>query len=95
MADVERGDAGPVPLHLRDGHAQGSARLGHGVGYLYPHDLPDAIATQQYAPDALHGRTYYEPTRFGAEARYRDLLERIKPRLRGDTSTSGAEAPLG
>ena len=49
----------------------------------YPHDLPGAIAAQQYAPDAVHGRRYYEPTRYGAEARYADVLDRVRERLSG------------
>ncbi len=95
IADVRQGRAGPVPLHLRDGHAQGSVRLGHGVGYTYPHDLAEGIAAQQYAPDSIVGRTYYSPTRFGAEARYRDILESVTRRLRGDASASDPDSPLG
>lgn len=95
IADVRRGGAGPVPMHLRDAHAQGSARLGHGVGYLYPHDEPDAVAQQQYAPDGITGRTYYEPTRYGAEARYREIVERLRPRLRGESSTTESNPGLG
>jgi putative ATPase len=83
LADVRKGLAGPVPPHLRDSHYQGSAKLGHGKGYQYPHDLPGAIAAQQYAPDAIHGKRYYEPTRYGAEARYADVAERVRERLRG------------
>jgi putative ATPase len=95
IADVRQGRAGPVPLHLRDGHAQGSTRLGHGVGYVYPHAVPEGIAAQQYAPEGIAGRVYYAPTRFGAEARYREVLEAIARRLRGDASTSDPESPLG
>ena len=72
LADVRRGLAGPVPMHLRDAHYPGASRLGHGKEYVYPHDLPDAVAAQQYAPDAVANRTYYRPTRHGAEARYAD-----------------------
>jgi putative ATPase len=84
LADVRAGLAGPVPPHLRDSHYQGSAKLGHGQGYQYPHDLPGGIAAQQYAPDALHGKRYYEPTRYGAEARYAEVAERVRERLRGE-----------
>ncbi|MEW2220165.1 replication-associated recombination protein A [Streptomyces sp. NPDC006990] len=84
LADVRAGLAGPVPAHLRDSHYQGSQQLGHGAGYQYPHDLPGGIAAQQYAPDAVHGRRYYEPTRYGAEARYADIAERVRARLRGE-----------
>ncbi|MFD8569752.1 replication-associated recombination protein A [Streptomyces sp. NPDC057694] len=85
MEDVRKGLAGPVPAHLRDGHYKGAAKLGHAQGYVYPHDVPGGIAAQQYAPDAIAGRRYYEPTRYGAEARYADVVERVRERLRGDS----------
>lgn len=84
LADVRAGKAGPVPSHLRDGHYKGAAKLGHAQGYVYPHDVPGGIAAQQYAPDAVHGARYYEPTRHGAEARYADVVERVRGRLAGD-----------
>ncbi|MFE7014077.1 replication-associated recombination protein A, partial [Streptomyces sp. NPDC057651] len=84
MEDVRKGLAGPVPPHLRDGHYKGAAKLGHAQGYVYPHDVPGGIAAQQYAPDAIAGRRYYEPTRYGGEARYADVVERVRERLRGD-----------
>ncbi|NEB79795.1 replication-associated recombination protein A [Streptomyces sp. SID14478] len=85
MEDVRKGLAGPVPPHLRDGHYKGAAKLGHAQGYVYPHDVPGGIAAQQYAPDAIAGRRYYEPTRYGAEARYADVVERVRERLRGES----------
>ncbi|MGP4110950.1 replication-associated recombination protein A [Streptomyces sp. 4N509B] len=81
QTDVRAGLAGPVPAHLRDSHYKGASALGHGQGYQYPHDLPGAVAAQQYAPDAVHGRRYYEPTRHGAEARYAEVLDRVRARL--------------
>ncbi|MFJ4850211.1 MULTISPECIES: replication-associated recombination protein A [unclassified Streptomyces] len=84
LADVRAGKTGPIPAHLRDSHYKGAAKLGHGKGYLYPHDLPGGIAAQQYAPDDIHGTRYYEPTRHGAEARYADVLDRVRERLAGE-----------
>jgi putative ATPase len=75
--DVRAGLAGMVPAHLRDAHYPGAARLGHGRGYEYPHDFAEGIVAQQYAPDQVTGRRYYEPTRHGAEARYADRAEKI------------------
>ncbi len=77
-ADVRAGLAGPVPAHLRDASYRGAARLGHGKGYQYPHDLPEGVAAQQYAPDGLAGREYYQPSGHGAEARYAERAERIR-----------------
>ena len=78
QADVRAGLACPVPAHLRDAHYPGAARLGHGRGYEYPHDFPEGVVAQQYTPDALAGRRYYEPSRHGAEARYAERAERIR-----------------
>ncbi|WP_069814099.1 replication-associated recombination protein A [Streptomyces sp. TP-A0874] len=92
LADVRAGLAGPVPPHLRDGHYRGAAKLGHAQGYVYPHDLPGGIAAQQYAPDAVHGKRYYHPTRYGAEARYADVVERVRGRL-GHAEAEGGTGP--
>ena len=57
-ADVAAGAVGEVPAHLRDGHYQGAAVLGHGAGYDYPHDHDrEGWVAQQYLPDALADRT--------------------------------------
>lgn len=66
-SDVRKGVGGPVPPHLRDAHYKGAASLGHGVGYEYPHDDPRGFVDQQYVPDAVVGRSYYEPSSQGAE----------------------------
>ncbi|MFW5419401.1 replication-associated recombination protein A [Nocardiopsis sp. CNT-189] len=78
LSDVRAGRAGPVPLHLRDGHYKGAESLGHGKGYRYAHDFPGGVVAQQYAPDGLDGRDYYRPTAHGAERRYGEVLQRIK-----------------
>ncbi len=75
IADVRTGGFGRVPTHLRDSHYPGSKRLGHGEGYVYPHDLEIGIAAQQYLPDELRGRRYYEPTAHGLE---RDISARVE-----------------
>jgi putative ATPase len=83
MADVRRGLVGPVPSHLRDAHYPGAGTLGHGKGYAYAHDHPGGVAEQQYAPDVVHGKEYYRPTRHGAEGRLGEVLDRIRAVLRG------------
>jgi putative ATPase len=84
------GRSGPVPAHLRDASYRGAARLGHGKGYLYPHDFPEGIVRQAYAPQEAAGHRYYEPSRHGAEARYADRAERIRAVLDG-SAASGNE----
>ncbi|HKY77457.1 MAG TPA: replication-associated recombination protein A, partial [Acidimicrobiia bacterium] len=69
--DVQEGVGGEVPVHLRDAHYQGAKSLGHGKGYVYPHDDPSGWVAQQYKPSELEGRRYYEPSPHGGEARLR------------------------
>ncbi len=76
--DVRAGLAGPVPAHLRDASYRGAARLGHGRGYVYPHDAEEGVVPQAYAPDPVADRRYYEPSGRGAEARYAERSERIR-----------------
>ena len=93
LADVRAGAAGPVPPHLRDSHYSGAKKLAHGKGYIYPHDLPTAVAAQQYAPDAVHGKHYYQPTRHGVEERYADRVEKIRALLNPDAAPAPETTP--
>lgn len=99
ISDVRSGKIGTVPPHLRDGHYQGAAAHGHGVGYQYPHDSPEGIVEQAYAPDPVTHREYYRPTAHGAEIRWGDINDRIRRVLRGEAAsrdTLGSEhAPEG
>ncbi len=81
IADVRAGKFGPVPLHLRDAHYPGAKKLGHGVGYVYPHAVPGAIAAQEYRQGSA--TTYYHPTGIGREKELAERLERIRAVLRG------------
>jgi len=93
--DVRSGRSGPVPAHLRDASYRGAARLGHGKGYLYPHDFAEGIVRQDYLPEAAAGRQYYEPSRHGAEARYADRVERIRSVLDGTAGSDREQEPAG
>ena len=53
LADVREGFAGPVPAHLRDGHYGGARKLGHAVGYKYPHDDPRGVVEQRYIREGM------------------------------------------
>ena len=83
IADVRAGDFGRVPTHLRDAHYPGAKRLGHGKGYRYAHDAPHGVAAQQYLPDPLVGRRYYEAGQHGFERDIAARLERIRTILAG------------
>ena len=59
LAAVQSGKIGAVPNHLKDAHYAGAQKLGHGIGYQYPHDYPSGWVAQQYLPDNLAGEKFY------------------------------------
>ena len=74
-----------VPLHIRNAPTSLMKELGYGKGYQYAHDVPDAYLPQRYLPDAIEGKTFYEPGPFGFErdiakrmAWWKELLERAR-----------------
>ncbi|MCK9903484.1 recombinase RarA [Parafrankia colletiae] len=89
-ADVRAGRLGPVPSHLRDAHYRGATRLGHGAGYQYPHDHPEGVVRQQYAPDVLARSDYYRPSGHGFERRAGDRVRFLRGVLRGQPSSPSA-----
>ena len=82
MADVAAGKSGSVPPHLRDSHYAGAKAMGHGKGYRYPHDDPDGVVPQQYAPDELVGVDYYRPTGHGFEREISTRLGKLRSIIR-------------
>ncbi len=66
-ADVREHGALRPPASLRDAHYRGARSLGHGTGYVYPHDDPRGFDVD-HLPDELKGRTYYRPSGNGEEA---------------------------
>jgi putative ATPase len=94
-ADVAEMSAGAVPRHLRDASYRGAARLGHGKGYIYPHNEPGGWVAQQYRPPELEGRTYWEPTGRGRDVRRAAIAGgRTEARNRG-SGDAGASANGG
>lgn len=83
IADVREGKAGRVPKHLRDAHYPGAKRLGHGKGYVYPHDDPIGVVPQEYLPDSLRGAVYYAPTEHGNEREVSARLAKLRRIVRG------------
>lgn len=72
IKDVQKGRIGEVPMHLRDAGYAGAAKLGHGQGYLYPHDYAGCSVKQEYLPIELKGSRYYVPSDQGAEKGVKD-----------------------
>jgi putative ATPase len=77
--DIREGRLLPVPVTLRDSHYQAAKRLGHGQGYQYSHDAPDAVAAQDYLGI---DREYYHPVDRGFERELAKRLETIRATLR-------------
>lgn len=86
IQDVRRGHSGEIPIHLRDASYGGAAQLGHGKGYVYPHDTELGVVAQQYSPDALRSQTYYRPSQRGSERAIGERLERLRGIVRGHSS---------
>jgi putative ATPase len=93
LADVRGGLAGAVPTALRDGSYQGAAKLGHGQRYRYPHDAPEGVVQQQYPPDELIGRDYYDPADRGAERQLAERVAKLRAAVRG-TAPRPSDGPV-
>lgn len=78
MTDIRRGNFGPIPAHLMDSHYQGAQKLGHGLSYVYPHDYPGHWYPQQYLPDRIRDKTYYEYGENKTEQAAKAYWSRIK-----------------
>ena len=76
--DVKRTLNEPVPLHLRNPVTDLMKDVGYGKGYKYAHEFPGGHVKQQFLPDKLTGRRYYEPKEIGYEAHIKKHLQKIK-----------------
>ena len=70
--------AGTVPLHLRDTSYSGAKKLGHGKGYLYPHNYPGHWVQQEYLPDNLKAKEFYHPSEQGREKEMNEKLRKLR-----------------
>lgn len=77
LADVQEHGSQPVPGHLQMAPYRQMKRFGIGVGYRNPHDYEGADVEQQYLPDKLVGRRYYEPSEQGWEVRIRERMDAL------------------
>lgn len=67
-----------IPTHLMDAHYKGASKLGHGIGYKYAHDYKNHYVKQQYLPDELKDRVFYQPSGNGYEKQIKEHMNRIK-----------------
>ena len=87
--------AGPVPMHLRDSHYRGAQSLGHGAGYVYPHDAPQGWVAQDHMPAEVAGERFYRPSSHGAEPGMFAGLEARRRRPPGDEAAEEVGDDVG
>ena len=73
--DIQKTQALPVPLHIRNAPTRLMKDLGYGKNYKYPHDHPDHFVDEVYLPENLKNRKYYHPTDFGFEKEIKKRLQ--------------------
>lgn len=78
MADVKKGNFGPIPRQLQNKHYDGEDAEIKGQHYVYPHDCPNHWTEQQYLPDKLKNTKYYEYGTNKNEQAHKDYWSRIK-----------------
>jgi putative ATPase len=83
LREVEEHGAEYPPAFLRSTGYAGASKLGHGVGYEYPHASGGYIA-QRYLPESLQDKGFYHPTANGQEARIREFLDKMRALRRGE-----------
>jgi putative ATPase len=77
IEDVQKTEADPVPLHLRNAVTGLMKNIGYGKGYEYAHDYEEKVTGMRCLPDNLSGKVYYQPTDQGFEVRLRARMEEI------------------
>nr|WP_260400206.1 replication-associated recombination protein A [Staphylococcus warneri] len=78
LSDIRQGKVGQIPDYLKDGHYAGAKELGRAIGYKYPHNYDNGHVVQQYLPDILKNRIYYEPkTTSKSEQQFKTIYENL------------------
>jgi putative ATPase len=77
LSDLDNISIGEIPSYLRDAHYEGAKDLGH-IGYKYPHNFDNHYVQQQYLPDAIKGKKYYNPCNNKQEKMFIDYWKNIK-----------------
>lgn len=79
LSDIRKGNIGQIPDHLRDRHYAGAKDLGRAIGYKYPHNYENGYVIQQYLPDKLKNKIYYEPkTTSKSEQQFKTIYDNLR-----------------
>lgn len=81
LSDIQNSDTGDIPLHLKDSHYSGAKKMGRGTEYKYPHSFPSHYVKQQYLPDLIKDRRYYEYGDNKNEKTAKEYWDKIKNNL--------------
>ncbi|GGB28598.1 recombinase RarA [Lentibacillus populi] len=81
LADIRSGKGGEIPIHLKDSHYQGAKKLGRGVAYKYPHNYDNGWVNQQYLPDSIKNKHYYQPKSSG---KFEQSLKQVYEKIRNE-----------
>ena len=79
LADIRSGKTGDIPTHLKDAHYQGAKDLGHGVDYKYPHSYEGGWVEQQYLPNEIKNKRYYNPKTTG---KFEQALKQVHQKIK-------------
>ncbi|MCT2537659.1 replication-associated recombination protein A [Aquibacillus koreensis] len=78
LHDIRTSNTGDIPIHLKDAHYKGAKTLGRGVDYKYPHNYENGWVEQQYLPDPIKHKKYYQPKETGKfEKSLKQVYDRI------------------
>lgn len=78
LNDLENMSIGDIPNHLKDAHYSGACKMGRGVEYKYPHNYPNHYVKQQYLPQNINNKIYYQYGDNKFEKAIKDYWDKIK-----------------
>ena len=78
LADLENMTIDDIPMHLKDAHYEGASKMGRGIEYKYPHAYENHYVKQQYLPDNIKNKVYYEYGDNKMEKTTKEYWNRIK-----------------
>jgi putative ATPase len=78
LGDIATGEIDQIPNHIRDSHFSGAKQLNRGKGYKYPHSYDNHYVYQQYLPDNLKDKKYYESSQSGQETKFYEFNKKLR-----------------
>lgn len=76
--DLDNIEVGDIPVHLKDAHYSGAKNLGRGIDYKYPHNYENNYINQQYMPETIKDKKYYNPGKNKNEMAFANYWKNLK-----------------